>query len=60
LESALDDPVPEHGGCRTRWAPDRVLSCRAFDISFGNGQAQTTDQINDRNGETITKGRSRC
>jgi hypothetical protein len=60
LESALDDPGLEHGGCRTHWTPDRVLSCRSFDISFGNGETQTTVQINDRNGETITKGLSRC
>jgi hypothetical protein len=60
LESALDDPVPEHRGCRTHWIPDRVLSGRSFDICFADGETQTTVQINDRNGETITKGRSRC
>jgi hypothetical protein len=60
LESALDDPVPENRGCRAYRTPDRVRSCRSFDISFADGHTQTTVQINHRNGETITKGRSRC
>jgi hypothetical protein len=60
LKSAVDNPILENGGCRRYRTPDRVLSHRSFDICFADGRTQTTVRINDGNGETITKGRSRC